>query len=727
MQRKQLEENRKKLEEANKKRIEEQRATLNIRRMVQQLKGCKPEGFEDAKKQLEEVMQKDLANCGSQMAKMQEECTAGITAAQQRIEQVKAAQKAEEERKAELEKKRKEAQELAEKLLGELTTLVDTAEEASKKLLEEAEPFKEEKEFTLKEVEAVGKAVEEAGKEAKDKMKICTDFILNKGPEMKPGVQAETKPGENGSEVRPTLQKILSRISEHTRATDKALKEAETKKAALVKKAEAKKKLVAITKNFDKYDKDKDGHYSKAEVKAYAKGEFKFDVPALTTEQIWKVLVADGGKGVKKADFQRLKAMIGVAREKVKDDARRKAREEKEAEIAKMKEELTGKVKEVSTEVTATEEKVKAAEAQALPLPSKAATMGSAAMITLADETEALITEAKEKIAETRKSLAAVSEDVDADLKVWLAGQVKPEEFKLSKFEPRLTRSSNMVTNFREKGKKKAADELAACEKTVKSIIKHHQTVKKLKNEEVFEAFGGKPISDKAFIKFFSTAERPPVKKEAKKEDAKKEDGDAKDEEELVEVPSSEDLKRVFAVLDENEEGSLSKEIFLNLIRVFMKVAKDTVISDGMSVKDSKTIRRLEVGEVVEVLEGPMKEDSAELMRIHAKVMKDDTDGWITIAGNQGTLFLEEGGNIFKVVKETIMTDCFELDGTPPEGAKKLKDTKLKEGELMEVREWAKKEEKSGLMRMKAKAKSDGRVGWVTTLGNQGTVFLEVV
>merc|ERR1719284_755552 len=245
MQRKQLEENRKKLEEANKKRIEEQRATLNIRRMIQQLKGCKPEEFDKNKTALDEAFQKDITNCGGQQQKMQEEYNTGIKQATERVEQIKAAAKAEEERKAELERKRKEAQEMAEKLLTELTGLVDTAEEAAKKLAEEAEPFKADKEMSLSEVTATGKAVDEAGAEAKEKMKICTDFILNKGPEMKPGVQAAkpATPGETAtSEVRPTLQKILTRISETTKGTDKVLLEANTKKNALVKKAEAKKR-----------------------------------------------------------------------------------------------------------------------------------------------------------------------------------------------------------------------------------------------------------------------------------------------------------------------------------------------------------------------------------------------------------------------------------------------------------------------------------------------------
>jgi len=140
-------------------------------------------------------------------------------------------------------------------------------------------------------------------------------------------------------------------------------------------------------------------------------------------------------------------------------------------------------------------------------------------------------------------------------------------------------------------------------------------------------------------------------------------------------------------------------------------------------------MRRLEVGEVVEVIEGPIKEESVNVLRVRAKVMKDGLQGWITLAGNQGTIFLEEGGNLFKVVKETILTESFELqDGVAKQNTQKLKDTtrKLKEGEILEVREWPRKDG-SGLLRMKCRCKSDGATGWVTTVGNQGTVYLEVL
>merc|ERR1719231_1464635 len=102
--------------------------------------------------------------------------------------------------------------------------------------------------------------------------------------------------------------------------------------------------------------------------------------------------------------------------------------------------------------------------------------------------------------------------------------------------------------------------------------------------------------------------------------------------------------------------------------------------------------------------------------------MNDDLEGWVTPVGNQGTVFLQDGGDKFKVVKETILTGSFVIGEDT-----KTKDRKLKVGEICHVREWAKKEEASGLMRMKVRLQSDGQVGYVTTVGNTGIKFLECV
>merc|ERR1719478_2122094 len=140
------------------------------------------------------------------------------------------------------------------------------------------------------------------------------------------------------------------------------------------------------------------------------------------------------------------------------------------------------------------------------------------------------------------------------------------------------------------------------------------------------------------------------------------------------------------------------------MIRVFYKVVKATVLTDGVSIK-SDTVRRLEVGEPLEVLEGPTSDEAADVSRVRCKAAKDGKEGWVTVAGNQGTVFLERGGNFYACIKETSMTDGLSV-GT----AKIIR--KVSKGEVVEILEFETRDPKANLQRIKGKAKLDGATGW---------------
>jgi len=165
------------------------------------------------------------------------------------------------------------------------------------------------------------------------------------------------------------------------------------------------------------------------------------------------------------------------------------------------------------------------------------------------------------------------------------------------------------------------------------------------------------------------------------------------------------------------EASEISKERFLELIKLYYKCVKGTVLSEDISIK-SKTVRRLEVGEVLEALEGPAKEENAGVQRVRCMAVQDDATGWVTIAGNQGTSFLEPGGNFYSVVKETLLTD-----GLSVQDSKTVR--RLAKGEVIEVLEFQKKDASVDVKRIRGKAKLDGASGWITVASNQGTIFLE--
>jgi len=382
------------------------------------------------------------------------------------------------------------------------------------------------------------------------------------------------------------------------------------------------------------------------------------------------------------------------------------------------------KIDAATEELKELEEKVKAVDEAIKQLPAKGKTMTASEMVEHAEEVEKPTQETKESVEAMKKTIVDVSAEIEDDVvRTWVTAQAKQLENRLNKSTPVLTKGASAVSKFRADAKKKDSDEMAAVEKKAIRQIKHAQSTKELDSDKMFALIDtkkDKKIDEKEFLAFFAKCDAE------KKKAAEKGDSDDEKADEAPDCCTPEELKRLFKqIVEEDDTTSISKEKFASLIRVFMKVVRDTVITDEISIKGAKSLRRLETGEVVELLAGPMTEDSANVKRIQARVMKDDITGWITLSGSQGSVFLEEGGATYKVVKETILTDAFELDGG--NSTRKLKDTtrKLQVGETVEVKEFPKKE-KTGLMRMKCKATKDGSQGWVTTVGNSGVVFLQM-
>jgi len=111
------------------------------------------------------------------------------------------------------------------------------------------------------------------------------------------------------------------------------------------------------------------------------------------------------------------------------------------------------------------------------------------------------------------------------------------------------------------------------------------------------------------------------------------------------EAADKEKLSKIFRLLDTQGAGKLTEETFIKLMRHLYKVKQQASVTDAMSIKDSKAIRRLEPGEIVECIESAKKDEGSEVVRIKARCIKDGLEGWVTITGNQGTSFLEHLGS----------------------------------------------------------------------------------
>mmetsp|Transcript_35079 Transcript_35079/g.100743 ORF Transcript_35079/g.100743 Transcript_35079/m.100743 type:complete len:1846 (+) Transcript_35079:263-5800(+) len=130
-------------------------------------------------------------------------------------------------------------------------------------------------------------------------------------------------------------------------------------------------------------------------------------------------------------------------------------------------------------------------------------------------------------------------------------------------------------------------------------------------------------------------------------------------------------------------------------------------MTDVQDIKQCKVMRKMEVTEVLKVLEGPCTEEGTGVFRIRGKSMKDGLEGWVTIKGNAGTVYAEESTKLYTVLQETPLQKRFSS-----EGAEVMR--MLAKDEAVEILEGPKEERFEAVVRAKGKALSDGAVGWVT-------------
>merc|ERR1712151_1247310 len=101
-------------------------------------------------------------------------------------------------------------------------------------------------------------------------------------------------------------------------------------------------------------------------------------------------------------------------------------------------------------------------------------------------------------------------------------------------------------------------------------------------------------------------------------------------------------LKKVKGADARIEIGGLSQKKFVGFVEVFFKVVKDTALTDKSDIKESSTLRKLEKGEILKILDGPIADEKFGVTRVFVQCVSDEKTGWATSKGNQGTPFLEE-------------------------------------------------------------------------------------
>merc|ERR1719183_2092808 len=154
---------------------------------------------------------------------------------------------------------------------------------------------------------------------------------------------------------------------------------------------------------------------------------------------------------------------------------------------------------------------------------------------------------------------------------------------------------------------------------------------------------------------------------------------------------------------------------FIGLLARFMKVVKDVTITDDIDIQKAKKLRKLDNGELVEIL-GDLKEDGSGLglSRAPCRAVRDNTSGWVTVKGGAGGDYLEQASKPLLWCKAGVSLKPKQT------GGKAIRD--VKPGEVLELLEGPKNEHVGSDKRVRGIACHEDSAGWLQVAGKDGKV-----
>jgi len=659
-------------------RKREQAAAMVVRKIIQKVRIANPENYDHLRAELEEAQAAQLEHMGSQADRVSQEAEKALQQAQQRIDDINQKREADEKRRQEEEQRRKQEEELCDRLLKEATEEVNGIEDKVLEASEAAKAAIEDKEATPEQIVDSAAAAEEKIAAVLQALEGITKSVDDKF--------RETGYTDAARRVRDDMHELTNKLSSHRRGLDRDQSDMKRMRDKAARKAAALKKLAEKKARFSKHDSDSDGKLNREEVKSFSLTTYQFEVPEEVLAKVMKTL-----EPIVFEKFDRVRAMIAIAKSEIEARKKRAEAEEKRKAVDEAKAEMQKVIDEAAKLLAKAEEGAGKAENMARPL-HRNDNMSADKIKEEASATLASTKEAEDTLQEALTKLIKVEKDCAAsdDLNGYDRREVPRLQQRHGRIASRLEKVTAAVKAANEKAMRKAYTEIAQKRTEAVTAMRGFMTTEGKTSEQLFEHIGsGSDITSEKFAEFLKGLSGFTLEKD-------------QDE-------------RLFQHIVEEAE-SIPKEMFLDLIRLYYKCVKATVLTEHIMIK-SKTIRRLEMSEVLEVIEGPTKEEGVNVQRVKVQAVNDAAMGWATIAGNQGTPFLEPGGNLFTCVKETHITDTESITDS-----KTIR--KLSKGEIIEVMEFAKKVDQ-GIKRVKGKAKEDGASGWITVCGNQGTTFLE--
>mmetsp|Transcript_11057 Transcript_11057/g.24351 ORF Transcript_11057/g.24351 Transcript_11057/m.24351 type:complete len:896 (+) Transcript_11057:147-2834(+) len=662
-----LEEQQRKQEEAR-LRIEQHAATT-ARTALRELMNVTPENATTLWQQVQTVLQTELPKCGSMAGQIQQEAQQAMEQAQQQVEAVKAQRIRDAERKAEETQILEQTKSQNQVQMGEFAVLVEKTEAAGAKLKEIAAPLDKPGGMSVPDSEALLKMVASTATECISVAQEALAFALQRRQLLEPTsvlsmqfMSAEAK--QLVDEVRPELLKLEKRLSECLQLAVTTHLAAKTNVVKAGKREKATRTMEARTALFKKYDANGDGFLDASEIAVYAKGEYKYE---LSSAQIDRILAAasSGTAGkVDKEHFAEIKLVLGVIREEAAAAERIRIAEEKRKVLEEKKAGYVAQISKLAESITAFEASVAKVIESIPPLQQT-----DFASVTPSDF-KGKVSAVEENIEGSKKE----SETLRASLKDITVSATEPEltpfvqlecrklELKVEMLIPRLGQIQMVLENVKMNYARVQRRELDILRSKVARALKARAAAEKWSKEELLKSLD-KDEDGSVSASDFTAACQACTDLEI----------------------TTESAEQLFKHLDYDSEGKLSAETLETLTKTYYRVAAESILTAELSVAEAGGIRRLEISELLEELEPPATDEASGLKRVKAIALRDGSTGWVTIAGNETAIFLEETLPFVTLVAPWQLTKEV---GAMSELAKDLPA-----GEVVEILDYTAKEE----------------------------------
>eukprot|EP00927_Polykrikos_kofoidii_P059628 TRINITY_DN54773_c0_g1_i1.p1 TRINITY_DN54773_c0_g1~~TRINITY_DN54773_c0_g1_i1.p1 ORF type:complete len:1286 (+),score=290.34 TRINITY_DN54773_c0_g1_i1:85-3942(+) len=751
------EETKKKAEETRKK---EQLSALTVRRVIQKLRSATPENADELKLELDQVMEQERPNLGSQEPTISEEIQKGTEVARVRVEEALEKKRKEQELKEAEEKQHLEAEARADDLVAELGGFVGVLEAKTEDLTARVLKLEEFDDLSVADVENTAKGVDEASEVAKVEILRCSEFVMKNGPVMKRGhiPRSQVQSDDDLPQRQKTVANLLSRISEAQSRVKEACAKAPEATELAVRTVNARATTDEIAALFKRYDRDNDGLWSKCEVMNYSKQESQFPLSEELAESVLGEVVENGAKGVSLDRLHRLKIALGIARERARDRQRVAHRLAMEEALKDVQQETACRIKKAQDVVERVDLDVRKAEEVINPQMSLFSTAPDESINAMVDESLEAIEEARAITQEAKRAISDLSNGLDkrfeTELRTFVAKEAKHLVMRTARFDLRLKRLTNLRTKLLKRIDDKRVSEIRGLRSDALRVIRFNQRLKKFSGEDLFKSIrGGRDdgeISQEEFLAFFERAVTT-VPNVADNDISDEETKDAQNEGADEGVMAVEAKPEV-----ENESDEKGKQDDVKIV-----VKQDVVESVGKKMEDTVTTTTsiepsvdqsegaaegamaLEEKPAVEKeSDGKGNQDDAkkdtvtqDVVENVDKKMEDTVSSTTSIELSVDQLkkvfhaFVENGSlNItnfanlcrvyMKVVKETALTTGISIRNSQTV-------RRLDKHEVAEVLKGPAIEKAVGVQRVWVQAMKDEAVGWVTVAGNQGTEFLK--